>query len=246
MMEIKSQDPEDATEPDEENGASKDLIYYEERRNTSVHEEQVRPGASTRGQRHHSSKSTSSRRTSATQRRTPSGKNKRQLEDYERQKRVNHERRIETLSSIILSKIEGVVKNPNDWQELYRLESKIRDEAESMKLESFGDQLLHTIGESFVNRSKAFRDAIIIITPICTWLGDRRQEFRDVYEIVSSGLEASKAITSIKKVEDELGEDESSENRGREEMTEEKKMAVGKVLTACWKTIVKEVHDITR
>lgn len=246
MMEIKSQGSKDGTGFREDASDAKDIIHYQDERRSTRQRDQYGTSTSTRSERNRPSEPTSGRRSSNNQGRTPNHQQKKQLEEHERQKRENHEVRIETISNIILSKIEVVVKYPDYPRELYRLQRKIQVEAESMKLESFGDQLLHTIGESFVNRSKAFRDAVPIITPLRTLLGDWRQEFRDVYDIVSTGIDANKAITAMKNFEDNDMGDESVEQHEGDEMTEEKKLVIGKVLAACWKTIVKEVHDISR
>jgi hypothetical protein len=221
-------------------GDSKYIIYHQDERRSTGRRDQHGTSTSTQGERNRPSEPTPSRRSSNNQGRTPNHQQKKRLEEYERQKRENHEVRIQKISSIILSKIEFVVKHPDDRRELQRFEKKIKDEAESMKLESFGERLLHTIGESFVYRSKAFRDAVPIITPLRTLFNDWGQEILDVYGIVSTGIDASKAIAAMKKVEGDFMGDESVEQHEDDKMTEEKKNVVGKVLGACWKTTVKE------
>ncbi|KAE8446341.1 hypothetical protein EG329_012090 [Mollisiaceae sp. DMI_Dod_QoI] len=246
MMAIQSQSPV-GTGCGEDTRDSRDIIHYQDERRSPGPRKQSNARTSTGSAERLPSESKSSRRSSNTrQQSTLNQQQKEQLEEYERQKRENHEVRLKTISDRILLKIDGVVKNHNDLRELQRLEQKVWNEAESMKLESFGDQLLHTIGESFVNRSKNFLNAVPIISPLYIMLGDWRREFWDVYDIVSMGLEATKAITALKKSEGEGRGDESFEWGEGDEMTEEKKLVVGKVLAACWKTTVKEVHDITR
>jgi hypothetical protein len=120
MMEIKSQGSEDGPGFREDAGDSKDMIHYQDQRHSTRQRDPYDTSTSTRGERNRPSEPTSSRRSSNNQGRTPNHQQKKQLEEYERQKRENHEMRIKNLSNIILSKIEVVVKYPDYPRELYR------------------------------------------------------------------------------------------------------------------------------
>jgi hypothetical protein len=108
-----------------------------------------------------------------------------------------------------------------------------------MKLESFGDQLLHTIGEGFSSRGEAYLGSIPVVSPMIGYFKDRYAEFHDALDVVNSGVEAKKAMDNLKKTEEEHGDEDWPKDQ-------ETRIVVGKVLAACWKTTIKEVRDIVR
>jgi hypothetical protein len=171
----------------------------------------------------------------------PSYQKRKELEEHNRKYIGDRKRRVAAVSRTILSKIEGMAKYPEDHREAERLKRKIQEEAGLMKLESFGDQLLHTIGESFISRGESFLNAIPVVSSVGRYFSDLSQEFRDSLNVANSGIEARNAITSMKTAEEGEEYDESEQRESKE-----MEIALGKVLAACWRITVKEVHDIIR
>ncbi|CZR51880.1 uncharacterized protein PAC_01757 [Phialocephala subalpina] len=157
----------------------------------------------------------------------------------QRQTESERRRKILEVSMSISHKIEYVVLFPKDLAKAKCLKWRTQKAAESMKLESFGDQLLQTINRVFVSYGRAFIDSWPIIGPVMWYLRECGRDYRETIDFLSSGVEAKQALDATKKAEDQIEVNER-------ELSEEHKLLAGKVLPACWKITVKEVHDILR
>lgn len=89
---------------------------------------------------------------------TPEQKKKLQELDEERKK--NMEERIETLREKLVDRLRPFVEanNPGgkDDPETAAFQRKMKSEADDMKLESFGVELLHTIGNIYITKATSF------------------------------------------------------------------------------------------
>jgi hypothetical protein len=134
---------------------------------------------------------------------------------------------------------------PDDAAEIRKLRVMVTDEAGMMKLESFGDQLLHIIGEFLENRSEAYLNAWRVYSDFTGYFSDRWQMLRDSYAIANSGLEAKSAIDSRETAHRDVVSD-GCERENEDLSAEDQRYLTGKILAACWQTTVKEVHDVLR
>ncbi len=89
---------------------------------------------------------------------TPEQKKKLQELDEERKK--NMEERVETLAKKLVDRLRPFIeaKHPGDKDdpETRAFEAKMRREADDLKLESFGVELLHTIGNIYIMKATSF------------------------------------------------------------------------------------------
>ena len=89
---------------------------------------------------------------------TPEQKKKLQELDDERKK--NMEERVETLAKKLVDRLRPFVdaQHPGDKDdpETRAFEAKMRREADDLKLESFGVELLHTIGNIYIMKATSF------------------------------------------------------------------------------------------
>ncbi|AFR92460.2 hypothetical protein C343_00330 [Cryptococcus neoformans C23] len=85
---------------------------------------------------------------------------KAQLEALEKKQDEEKQKRIETLQDKLVQRIRPFVdaKNPGDINdaETKAFENRIRIEAEDLKLESFGVEMLHTIGQVYITKAGNF------------------------------------------------------------------------------------------
>ena len=85
---------------------------------------------------------------------------KKKLQELEDERKKNLEDRIETLRSKLVERLRPFVeaKHPGDKDdpETKLFESKMRSEADDLKLESFGVELLHTIGTIYIMKATSF------------------------------------------------------------------------------------------
>ncbi|KAF7795016.1 hypothetical protein EIP86_006160 [Pleurotus ostreatoroseus] len=85
---------------------------------------------------------------------------KKKLQELEEERRKNMEERIDTLTKKLVDRLRPFVeaKHPGakDDPETKSFEEKIKREADDLKLESFGVELLHTIGSVYMMKATTF------------------------------------------------------------------------------------------
>ena len=180
---------------------------------------------------------------------------RRALEQFQREKKVALAQRIEFLATALLERIEPVVTtmaDPRSWQ---RFESRIRHEAESIKLEPFGLEFLNEIGKIYTARAKAYHNSLPLIGGLLQRVSDGREEASDILAAHQQALKVRSIILEMEE-EDELLEDEREaaaargdpppRKRNDAEETERKTRMTGLVLSIFYHTSMKEIHDVIR
>lgn len=85
---------------------------------------------------------------------------RKKLQDLEEERRKNMEERIDTLAKKLVDRLRPFVdaKQPGhkDDAETVAFERRMRTEADDLKLESFGVELLHTIGNIYIMKATSF------------------------------------------------------------------------------------------
>lgn len=114
-------------------------------------------------------------------------------------------------------------------------------------MESFGIHLLHTIGEVYTNKGKAFlNDTIPIIGPLgfCAMLNyvyEIGQDISETWGTLSSAIKAQTAIERMSRADEIAGAEWTEAER-----SEVEKLATGKILLACWRGTRLELIGILR
>lgn len=82
---------------------------------------------------------------------------------------------------------------------------KFRLEAESMKMESFGLELLHTIGSIYYNKANVFLKSESTFLGLGGWLGTFKEKggiIKDTYNTISAALDAQKTLQKLTEMND--------------------------------------------
>lgn len=107
-------------------------------------------------------------------------------------------------------------------------QEKFRLEAENLKMESFGLELLHTIGSVYYNKASTFIKSESTILGVGGWFGTLKEKggiIKDTFSTISIALDAQKTMQDLAKMSDrrerelnknaetgEEGEDQAEEN----------------------------------
>lgn len=122
-----------------------------------------------------------------------------------------------------------------------------QEEAENLKLESFGIHLLHTIGDVYTNRGKAFlNDSIPIFGPLgfyamFNYVYEIGQDISETWGTLSSAISAQTAIERMNRADEIAGEGWTEAKK-----LEFEQIATGKILLACWRGTKLELLSILR
>ena len=152
---------------------------------------------------------------------------------------------VQELSKILIEKLSLLTESVNDEACVESFKAKFKSEADELKMESFGIQLLHTIGKVYTSKAKIYMNAHDY-WHVGGWSGILKEKFnvvKDCIEMVSVGLDAQAMQSEVERVKtiyenkdeqkqenDELAEKPPTE----EEFREMEQLMMGKALSAAW------------
>lgn len=176
---------------------------------------------------------------------TPEQKQK--LEELEKEKDLAEEKRIKDLTEKLKDRIRPFVtsKNPGDKDdsETQLFEKKMRQEAEDLKLESFGVELLHVIGSVYLTKSsvwvKSQRHHFLGLPGFFSKLKEKTGMVKETWGLLGSAVAVQVSMEEMAKRQ-EKGDIPEEELRALEmEMS-------GKMLLATWRGTRWEVTSVLR
>ncbi|GLB43403.1 putative X-domain of DnaJ-containing [Lyophyllum shimeji] len=170
---------------------------------------------------------------------------KEKLREQERERRKVMEARVAMLTQKMIERLRPFVeaKNPGakDDPETQAFEKKMQREAEDLKLESFGVELLHTIGNVYMMKASSFMKSrkFLGIPGFFSRLKEKGALAKDVWGVIGSALS----------VRDVMMEMEKAQAKG--ELDEEQLRALemdvtGKIMLASWRGARLEVVQVLR
>ncbi|KAI0642278.1 X-domain of DnaJ-containing-domain-containing protein [Trametes meyenii] len=170
---------------------------------------------------------------------------KKKLQELDEERRKNMEERIETLTKKLVERLRSFVeaKHPGnkDDPETAAFEQKMRTEADDLKLESFGVELLHTIGTIYIMKATSFLKSrkFLGIPGFFSRLKEKGAMAKDAWGVIGSALGVQQTIAEMEKLQakGELGEEEL---RALEEDV------TGKIMLASWRGTRFEVSQVLR
>ncbi|TFK85102.1 DnaJ-domain-containing protein [Polyporus arcularius HHB13444] len=170
---------------------------------------------------------------------------KKKLQELEEERRKNMEERIETLSKKLVDRLRPFVEaqhpGAKDDPETAAFERRMRSEADDMKLESFGVELLHTIGNVYMMKATSFLKSrkFLGIPGFFSRLKEKGAMAKDAWGVIGSAIGVQQTIAEMEKLQlkGELGEEEL---RALEEDV------TGRIMLASWRGTRFEVSQVLR
>lgn len=160
----------------------------------------------------------------------------------EEQEKARKER-VDKLTEKLLDRISvwaETDKGP-DVTEAFR--SKMRLEVEELKMESFGIDICHAIGQVYLNKGSTLlrSQKFFGIGGFFSRIRDKGTMIKDTWNTISSAMEAQAEMERMAKQEEEAGEDWTDERQ-----EEAQRRVTGKILGAAWKGSKFEIQDVLR
>lgn len=169
------------------------------------------------------------------------------LEEFEKEKEIAEEKRIKDLTEKLKDRIRPFcsAKNPGDKDdsETQLFEKKMRQEAEDLKLESFGVELLHVIGSIYLTKSttwiKSQRHHFLGLPGFFSKLKEKSGMVKETWNLLGSAVSVQMSMEDLAKRQEkgEIPEDELKQL--------EMEMS-GKMLLATWRGTRWEVTGVLR
>ncbi|KZW01210.1 DnaJ-domain-containing protein [Exidia glandulosa HHB12029] len=165
------------------------------------------------------------------------------LQELEKERRKAMEERIKLLTDKLLERLRPFVDATSE-EERKAFEDRMRREAEDLKLESFGVELLHTIATVYVMKATSFLKSKKFLGIAGFWsrMKEKGTLAKDAWGVIGSALGAQNVMLDMQRLEEKglLGTLDEEEKRQLE------MDATGKILLASWRGARFEVTNVLR
>lgn len=169
------------------------------------------------------------------------------LEAFEKEKAEKEKKRIEDLTQKLKDRIRPFVeaKNPGDPDDSATLQftKNMKEEAEDLKLESFGVELLHTIGSVYLSKSntwlKTKRGNFLGMPGFWSRMKERGGTLKEMWGVMGSAINVQTSVDELARAQDKGDISEEEIQRLEQDMQ-------GKMLLATWRGTRWEVTGVLR
>ena len=165
------------------------------------------------------------------------------LEAYERERRKKREERVDTLSKKLVDRISIWTETDKSPEVTYAFQEKTRLEVENLKMESFGLEILHAVGTTYVQKATSFLKSqkFLGISGFFSRLKDKGTLAKETWNTISTAIDAQLTMEEMAKLEEKGGDDWTDEKRAEYE-----RKVTGKILAAAWKGSKFEIQGVLR
>ncbi|KAH0536943.1 hypothetical protein FGG08_006208 [Glutinoglossum americanum] len=168
---------------------------------------------------------------------------KEKLAAFERERKKVRDERVNTLAMKLVNRISIWTETDKEADASRAFEEKIRLEVENLKMESFGLEILHAVGSTYVQKATSFLKSqkFLGISGFFSRLKDKGTLAKETWNTISSALDAQMTIEEMAKLEEKGGEDWTDEKK-----VEYERRVTGKILAAAWRGSKFEIQGVLR
>jgi hypothetical protein len=165
------------------------------------------------------------------------------LAAYELERKKAREERVNTLAMKLVDKVSVWTETDKGNDVTRAFEEKIRLEVENLKMESFGLEILHAIGQTYIQKATSFLKSqkFLGISGFFSRLKDKGTLAKETWTTISTAIDAQMTMEEMAKLEERGGEDWTDEKRAEYE-----KKVTGKILAAAWRGSKFEIQSVLR
>lgn len=175
---------------------------------------------------------------------TTEAKKKTKVEQFEEEQEIEKQKRIEGLTKILIDRLSILTESVYDDDCKRSFEKKFEEEANLLKMESFGLDILHTIGDIYCEQARIFLGS----QNFFGWGGmfhsmkAKGGVVMDTLRTVSAALDAQHTMLELEKMKEATDNDTplldkngvELEKPSQAEMAQQEQLLMGKVLSAAW------------
>lgn len=166
-----------------------------------------------------------------------------QLAAYEKERARIRQERVDTLARKLLDRVSVWTETDKGPDVTKAFLEKTRLEVENLKMESFGLDILHAIGATYMSKATALlrSQKFFGMGGFFSRMKDKGTLVKDTWHTISSAIDAQASMEEMARLE----------QAGGEEWTDEKKIeyerrVTGKILTAAWRGSKFEIQSVLR
>lgn len=166
-----------------------------------------------------------------------------ELAAYELERKKIREERIANLSKKLTDRISVWTETDKASDVTAAFKSKIHLEIENLKMESFGLEILHAIGATYIMKASSFLKSqkFLGISGFFSRIKDKGTLVKDTWSTMSAAIDAQLTMEEMAKLEEAGGEAWTDEKKAEYE-----KKVTGKILAAAWRGSKFEIQSVLR
>lgn len=166
-----------------------------------------------------------------------------QLAAYEKERARVRQERVDTLAKKLLDRISVWTETEKGPDVTKAFQEKTRLEVENLKMESFGLDILHAIGQTYMAKASNLikSQKMFGIGGFFSRMKDKGTLVKETWSTISSAIDAQQTMEEMSKMEQMGGEDWTEEKK-----IEFERRVTGKILTAAWRGSKFEIQSVLR
>ncbi|KAL4930387.1 DnaJ domain protein [Aspergillus undulatus] len=165
------------------------------------------------------------------------------LQAFELERQKAREERVDMLATKLIDKISVWTETDKGPDVTKAFEEKIRLEVENLKIQSFGIEILHAIGATYVSKATSFLKSqkFLGISGFFSRLKDKGTLAKEAWTTISTVIDAQLTMEEMAKLEEKGGENWTDEMRAEYSVK-----VTGKLLAAAWRGSKLEIQSVLR
>jgi len=168
-----------------------------------------------------------------------------ELAAFEEERKRIRDERVDTLAKKLTDRMSVWTETDKGKDVTDAFREKMRLEVENLKMESFGLEIMHAIGQTYVAKASTFiksqKPIIGGVSGFFSRLKDKGNMVKDTWGTVSTAIQAQMEIEEMAKMEEKGGEEWTDEKKAEYE-----KRVTGKILAAAWRGSKFEIQSVLR
>ncbi|EKD12652.1 uncharacterized protein L3040_005237 [Drepanopeziza brunnea f. sp. 'multigermtubi'] len=166
-----------------------------------------------------------------------------ELAAYEAERAKVRKERVETLAKKLITRISIWTETDKGPDVTRAFQDKTRLEVENLKMESFGVDILHAIGTTYLQKATALLKSqkLFGIQGFFSRIKDKGTLAKETWNTISSAIDAQMTMEEMAKMEEKGGEDWTDEKK-----IEYERRVTGKILNAAWRGSKFEIQSVLR
>ncbi|CAI6336043.1 unnamed protein product [Periconia digitata] len=166
-----------------------------------------------------------------------------ELAAYELERKRIRDERVETLAKKLVDRISIWTETDKGADVTAAFKEKTRLEIENLKMESFGLEIMHAIGQTYLSKATSFikSQKFLGISGFFSRVKDKGTLVKETWNTMSAAIDAQLTMEEMAKLEEKGGEDWTDEKKAEYE-----KRVTGKILAAAWRGSKFEIQSVLR
>lgn len=166
-----------------------------------------------------------------------------ELAAYELERKRIRDERVETLAKKLVDRISIWTETDKGADVTAAFKEKTRLEIENLKMESFGLEIMHAIGQTYLSKATSFikSQKFLGISGFFSRVKDKGTLVKETWNTMSAAIDAQLTMEEMAKMEEKGGEDWTDEKKAEYE-----KRVTGKILAAAWRGSKFEIQSVLR